>query len=89
MPVLGDAALGEHPDQIEVVDREPGIAPASGAVMVWRTVMRARSAGMLSARPWSSSLPEATKPTSASSVPEKALANARSVALTASWHSAT
>ena len=25
--VLDDAALGEHPDQIEVVDREPGIAP--------------------------------------------------------------
>ena len=25
--VLHDAALGEHPDQVEVVDREPGIAP--------------------------------------------------------------
>jgi hypothetical protein len=25
--VLHDAALGEHPDQIEVVDRKPGIAP--------------------------------------------------------------
>ena len=25
--VLDDAALGEHPDQVEVVDREPGIAP--------------------------------------------------------------
>ena len=25
--VLDDAALGEHPDQIEIVDREPGIAP--------------------------------------------------------------
>ena len=24
--VLDDAALGEHPDQVEVVDREPGIA---------------------------------------------------------------
>jgi hypothetical protein len=26
-----DAALGEHADQIEVVDREPGIAPDRGA----------------------------------------------------------
>jgi hypothetical protein len=25
--VLDDAALGEHPDQIQIVDREPGIAP--------------------------------------------------------------
>jgi hypothetical protein len=25
--VLDDAALGEHPDQIEVINREPGIAP--------------------------------------------------------------
>jgi hypothetical protein len=25
--VLHDPALGEHPDQVEVVDREPGIAP--------------------------------------------------------------
>jgi hypothetical protein len=25
--VLHDAALGEHPDQVEIVDREPGIAP--------------------------------------------------------------
>ena len=29
--VLDDAALGEHPDQVEVVDREPGIAPDRGA----------------------------------------------------------
>jgi hypothetical protein len=25
--VLHDATLGEHPDQVEIVDREPGIAP--------------------------------------------------------------
>jgi hypothetical protein len=25
--ILDDAALGEHPDQIQIVDREPGIAP--------------------------------------------------------------
>jgi hypothetical protein len=25
--VLDDAALGEHPDEIQIVDREPGIAP--------------------------------------------------------------
>ena len=49
--------------------------------MVWRTVMRVRSARMLSARPWNSSLPVLMKPTSESSAPEKAFANARSVAV--------
>jgi hypothetical protein len=29
--ILDDAALGEHPHQVEVVDREPGIAPDRGA----------------------------------------------------------
>jgi hypothetical protein len=29
--VLDDAALGEHPDHVQVVDREPGIAPDRGA----------------------------------------------------------
>src|SRR5918996_4859782 len=30
--VLDDAALGEHPDQVEIVDRKPGIAPDRGAL---------------------------------------------------------
>src|SRR5918996_1279038 len=28
--VLDDAALGEHPHEVEIVDREPGIAPDRG-----------------------------------------------------------
>jgi hypothetical protein len=60
-----------------------------GAVMVWRTVVRARSARMLSARLWNSSLPELMNATSESSAPEKAVANARSVAVAASLLSAT
>jgi hypothetical protein len=44
---------------------------------------------MLSARPWSSSLPELMKPTSPSSAPEKAFANAGSVVLAAASLSAT
>jgi hypothetical protein len=44
---------------------------------------------MLSARPWNSSLPDLMKPTSASSAPPKAFANARSVAVAASLLSST
>jgi hypothetical protein len=44
---------------------------------------------MLSARPWNSSLPVLMNSTSESSAPEKAFANARSVAVAASLLSAT
>jgi hypothetical protein len=64
-------------------------APASGAVNVWRTVVRARSVRMLSARLWNSSFPVLMNPTSASSAPLKAFANTRSVAVAASLLSAT
>jgi hypothetical protein len=64
-------------------------APASGAVSVWRTVMRARSVRMLSARPWNSSFPVLMNPTSESSAPLKAFAKTCSVAAAASLLSAT
>jgi hypothetical protein len=51
--------------------------------------VRLISARMLSARLLSSSLPVLAKPTSASSAPPKALTKARSVAVAASWLSAT
>jgi hypothetical protein len=70
----------------EVYRADAGFARTA---MVWRTVMRARSAMTLSTRPWNSSLPEVMKPTSESSAPEKAFAKARSVALAASLLSAT
>jgi hypothetical protein len=79
----------EQAEQAAAGERALCRAPASGAVMVWRTVVRVRSARMLSASPWNSSLPVLMKPTSESSAPENALANARSAAVAASLLSAT
>ena len=81
------AALGTSSPRL--LSPLPSSAPASGAVIAWRTASRVRSARMLSVSEPNSTLPVVTKATSASSMVAKAWVVAASAADAASVEAST